>query len=163
MLCHRKLNRKCKEKRSCLQLLFSLQIAWVNLFLAQPKPGWRNWQTQRTQNPSEAIPWGFDSPSRHHLKYRYPLLIQRFAALVSAPCLGCFPVDPALGYELRYSAHPLYCQQLGFVCSGLISASFCYLRQITECSGLWFRSSPRYGKGLHCMFLGSDGSLCAIR
>ena len=23
---------------------------------------------KRTQNPSEAIPWGFDSPSRHHLR-----------------------------------------------------------------------------------------------
>src|SRR3954454_23178564 len=30
-----------------------------------PKPGWRNWQTQRTQNPPGFGPWGFDSPSRH--------------------------------------------------------------------------------------------------
>ena len=29
-------------------------------------PGWRNWQTQRTQNPPGFGPWGFDSPSRHH-------------------------------------------------------------------------------------------------
>jgi hypothetical protein len=29
------------------------------------KPGWRNWQTQRTQNPPRATSWGFDSPSRH--------------------------------------------------------------------------------------------------
>ena len=28
-------------------------------------PGWRNWQTQRTQNPPGFGPWGFDSPSRH--------------------------------------------------------------------------------------------------
>ena len=28
-------------------------------------PGWRNWQTQRTQNPPDFGPWGFDSPSRH--------------------------------------------------------------------------------------------------
>ena len=28
-------------------------------------PGWRNWQTQRTQNPPTARSWGFDSPSRH--------------------------------------------------------------------------------------------------
>jgi hypothetical protein len=42
---------------------------WIRLrWLVQiHEPGWRNWQTQRTQNPSEAIPWGFDSPSRHHL------------------------------------------------------------------------------------------------
>jgi hypothetical protein len=33
------------------------------------EPGWRNWQTQRTQNPSEATPWGFDSPSRHHTMF----------------------------------------------------------------------------------------------
>ena len=30
------------------------------------KPGWRNWQTQRTQNPPTFGSWGFDSPSRHH-------------------------------------------------------------------------------------------------
>src|ERR1700756_6016702 len=29
------------------------------------KPGWRNWQTQRTQNPPTFGSWGFDSPSRH--------------------------------------------------------------------------------------------------
>ena len=29
------------------------------------EPGWRNWQTQRTQNPPGFGPWGFDSPSRH--------------------------------------------------------------------------------------------------
>jgi hypothetical protein len=31
-------------------------------------PGWRNWQTQRTQNPPIARSWGFDPPSRHHHK-----------------------------------------------------------------------------------------------
>jgi hypothetical protein len=30
-------------------------------------PGWRNWQTQRTQNPPTFGSWGFDSPSRHQL------------------------------------------------------------------------------------------------
>ena len=30
------------------------------------RPGWRNWQTQRTQNPPRATSWGFDPPSRHH-------------------------------------------------------------------------------------------------
>src|ERR1700678_2396336 len=29
------------------------------------RPGWRNWQTQRTQNPPRATSWGFDPPSRH--------------------------------------------------------------------------------------------------
>jgi hypothetical protein len=32
------------------------------------EPGWRNWQTQRTQNPPTFGSWGFDSPSRHQLK-----------------------------------------------------------------------------------------------
>ena len=31
------------------------------------QPGWRNWQTQRTQNPPRATSWGFDPPSRHQL------------------------------------------------------------------------------------------------
>ena len=34
----------------------------------QEAPGWRNWQTQRTQNPPGFGPWGFDSPSRHQPK-----------------------------------------------------------------------------------------------
>ena len=33
-----------------------------------PQPGWRNWQTQRTQNPPGFGPWGFDPPSRHQSK-----------------------------------------------------------------------------------------------
>jgi hypothetical protein len=33
------------------------------------RPGWRNWQTQRTQNPPGFGPWGFDSPSRHQRKH----------------------------------------------------------------------------------------------
>ena len=35
----------------------------INSF--HPQPGWRNWQTQRTQNPPTFGSWGFDSPSRH--------------------------------------------------------------------------------------------------
>src|SRR6266853_4311049 len=30
-------------------------------------PGWRNWQTRRTQNPVGATPCGFDSRPRHFL------------------------------------------------------------------------------------------------
>jgi hypothetical protein len=33
---------------------------------------------------------GVRFPSRHHLKYQYPLLNHRLAALVSALCFGCF-------------------------------------------------------------------------
>jgi hypothetical protein len=35
---------------------------------SHPAPGWRNWQTQRTQNPPIARSWGFDPPSRHQQK-----------------------------------------------------------------------------------------------
>src|ERR1700704_4106011 len=35
------------------------------LFSPPQEPGWRNWQTQRTQNPPTFGSWGFDSPSRH--------------------------------------------------------------------------------------------------
>ena len=84
---------------------------------------------------------GFDSPSRHRLKYQYHLWNQRLAALVRALYLECFPVDPALTYELRYSAHPLYLQYLGFVCSGLY---FCWFLLFTldygMRSGLGFKA-----------------------
>ena len=29
-------------------------------------PGWRNWQTRRTQNPVLSREWEFDPPSGHH-------------------------------------------------------------------------------------------------
>jgi hypothetical protein len=80
-----------------------MRISALKCSVLQPSKDW-------TQNPSEAIPWGFDSPSRHHLKYQYHLLNQRLAALGRALCFGCFPVDPALRYEFRYSAHQLYFQ-----------------------------------------------------
>ena len=32
-------------------------------------PKWWNWQTHRTQNPAGLVPWGFDSPLRHHIFY----------------------------------------------------------------------------------------------
>src|SRR6266700_2850366 len=38
------------------------------------KPGWRNWQTQRTQNPPGFGPWGFDSPSRHQDFQRFAVI-----------------------------------------------------------------------------------------
>jgi hypothetical protein len=38
---------------------------WFRLARSRDKPGWRNWQTQRTQNPPGFGPWGFDPPSRH--------------------------------------------------------------------------------------------------
>src|ERR1700733_2899827 len=38
-----------------------------------PRPGWRNWQTQRTQNPPIARSWGFDPPSRHQQNKEFRL------------------------------------------------------------------------------------------
>src|ERR1035438_8834728 len=53
-------DRCCSEKRS-----YPFKVEWFESFT----PGWRNWQTQRTQNPPGFGPWGFDSPSRHqHLQ-----------------------------------------------------------------------------------------------
>ena len=40
----------------------------LNATLQTGQPGWRNWQTQRTQNPPTARSWGFDPPSRHQDK-----------------------------------------------------------------------------------------------
>src|ERR1700731_4530836 len=42
-------------------------LTCLSFFCAPEEPGWRNWQTQRTQNPPTFGSWGFDSPSRHHL------------------------------------------------------------------------------------------------
>jgi hypothetical protein len=33
------------------------------------RPGWRNWQTQETQNLPAFGPWGFDSLSGHHIEF----------------------------------------------------------------------------------------------
>ena len=43
---------------------YLFRVEWFQLL----RPGWRNWQTQRTQNPPTFGSWGFDSPSRHHFK-----------------------------------------------------------------------------------------------
>ena len=52
-------------------------------------PGWRNWQTQRTQNPPRATSWGFDPPSRHQDNKR---LIWKMIPPVERSFLfgGCF-------------------------------------------------------------------------
>src|SRR5689334_10648864 len=42
-------------------------LTCVCFFSFLEEPGWRNWQTQRTQNPPTFGSWGFDSPSRHQL------------------------------------------------------------------------------------------------
>src|ERR1700678_4854050 len=41
----------------------------------QVEPGWRNWQTQRTQNPPGFGPWGLNSPSLHQLLSLYRTML----------------------------------------------------------------------------------------
>src|SRR5437899_12243215 len=55
------------------------------------KPGCRNWQTQRTQNPPGFGPWGFNSPSRHQRFQRSYLhsLEKMNAPLVVHVCAKC--------------------------------------------------------------------------
>ena len=45
-----------------------LQRAAGKLYNRCSVPGWRNWQTRRTQNPVPAREWGFDSLPRHQIK-----------------------------------------------------------------------------------------------
>src|SRR5215204_4520677 len=48
-------------------------------------PGWRNWQTRRTQNPVPAREWEFDPPSGHHLAVQpldRSLVLSYYAAVI---------------------------------------------------------------------------------
>src|SRR5262249_123474 len=56
-------------------------------FCSTPEPGWRNWQTQRTQNPPRFTPRGGSTPPPgttnlhgHELGHRCPHLPQPFPA-----------------------------------------------------------------------------------
>jgi hypothetical protein len=49
----------------------------LNRCTCSAAPGWRNWQTQRTQNPPRATSWGFDPPSRHQDKTHKMNSLQR--------------------------------------------------------------------------------------
>src|ERR1700742_2260567 len=53
------------KKRSRFLAPLSFAKTFVYPVISLPMPGWRNWQTQRTQNPPRATSWGFDPPSRH--------------------------------------------------------------------------------------------------
>ena len=44
-------------------------------------PGWRNWQTRRTQNPVLAREWEFDPPSGHH-HFDTPSMVSTTGALM---------------------------------------------------------------------------------
>jgi hypothetical protein len=63
----------CAILDTSARLQFCSQRVQIPIPLLKPahleflKPGWRNWQTQRTQNPPTARSWGFDPPSRHQI------------------------------------------------------------------------------------------------
>src|ERR1700678_2209456 len=85
---------------------------------------------KQTQNPSEAIPWGFDSPSRHHQKYQYPLWNQKLAALVSALYLGVAFGPPCDKVRVQVQrAFPCGCNTLAPLAADFISANYPYPRQ----------------------------------
>src|SRR5579859_3912412 len=80
--------RCCSEER-----VYLFQVEW----LESSAPGWRNWQTQRTQNPPGFGPWGFNSPSRHHISVamlhtaREQSSLKTISAPVACPWLGSRP------------------------------------------------------------------------
>ena len=67
-----------------------------------PAPGWRNWQTQRTQNPPTFGSWGFDPPSRHQqIKDLCPIGLSEAERPKSFA--GCFDGSGlSLGVESRH-------------------------------------------------------------
>ena len=109
---------------------------WIRLrWLVQiHEPGWRNWQTQRTQNPPGFGPWGFDPPSRHHLKYQYHLWNQRFATLVRLCVFDVFRSILRSGTSSGTVRTRPISNNLNRLAADFITASFRYLRQITGCA-----------------------------
>ncbi len=67
-----------------------------------PPAGVAEWQTQRTQNPPVATPWGFKSPLRHHLPARAGC----------GPPHPCVARPPAWIHRLRPPAHRARCGSL---------------------------------------------------
>ena len=53
--------------------------------VVKAQPGWRNWQTQRTQNPPRATSWGFDPPSRHHTTHLFSGKYVFISPVVNSP------------------------------------------------------------------------------
>ncbi len=49
--------------------------------LFEYEPKWRNWQTQRTQNPPPARAYGFKSRLRHTKTLRVVILVRSFLQL----------------------------------------------------------------------------------
>jgi hypothetical protein len=100
---------------------------------------------KRTQNPPRATSWGFDPPSRHHLKYQYPLWNQRLAVLVRGLCFGRVRVGPAQGTSLGTARIHCRFNILAPLAADFISADYPYLRRIAECAAdLVIRSLERH-------------------
>jgi hypothetical protein len=68
-------------------------------------PGWRNWQTQRTQNPPTFGSWGFDSPSRHHFKNPWNTRLPGLALRTRSTC-AADAADFAPTYNQRALVYP---------------------------------------------------------
>ena len=58
-------------------------------------PGWRNWQTRRTQNPVAARPCRFDSYARHQFS-KIPRIFELFY------CCQLLPISPKKRHSLSY-------------------------------------------------------------
>ena len=136
---------QCLTGAQTFHSLYVMRICAVTCSLLQQS-------MHRTQNPPGFGPWGFDPPSRHHLKYQYPLWIQSFAAFVSALRSGYFGLAHCIKVRNQvrcastvFSIAWICLQRTLFL---LVSAIYARLRNAQR---TWFRSSPRCGKSLHCI------------
>ena len=92
------------------------RAAPARFILALRKPGWRNWQTQWTQNPPVATPCEFESRSRHHVATFFrprasKLLMPRIAdiGIPDSVAAAARSGDPqALEAVYRLTAGPIY-------------------------------------------------------
>ena len=102
--------------------------------------------SRETQNPSEAIPWGFDSPSRHHLTYLFPIC-----------CRGgkCRKRIPPV--QIRYTEHPAYFQYFTILevwLGGTHLYMDCpYVRSIAECAADNVSANDARESFLHFLYL----------
>jgi hypothetical protein len=77
------------------------------IFRKSSEPGWRNWQTQRTQNPPTFGSWGFNSPSRHQpqsphgTRVASTMLPPRLGFLLTMPRVCCDAVVTGRGHILE--------------------------------------------------------------
>ena len=77
-------------------------------------PGWRNWQTQRTQNPPIARSWGFDPPSRHHQNYRVSNFESSACGMRSFRCCTYYvPIRPFCIFAYLFASKNAFAKPCG--------------------------------------------------